>query len=515
MSAAAASPHAAATRAGAEVLAAGGSAMDAAVAINAVLCVVYPHMCGVAGDLFLLYRDASDGRVSALNGSGPTPALATREWFRAQGRVEVPARGPLAVTVPGAVASWAAGLERFGRRPLGELLEPAARAAEDGFAVTARMAGWIAHNAADLAGDPVLRACYLDADGRPVPAGTVVRQPDLGRTLRRLADAGAGDFYRGALAGEIDTAFRGAGGLLRREDLAAFAPEWADPVRLSYRGIDVVTTPPNSQGVTALVMLNALAALDAAAPGTAGWVEALIAAKRVAFAARDRHVADPRFVDVPLAELLSPELARRGLAAADPGPARSTAGDTVYLCTVDHEGNACSMIESLYYGFGSCFVAGDTGLLFHNRGRYFTLDDDHPNRLEPRKRPLHTLMATMAFAGDGLRLVFGCMGADGQAQTTVQVLERYLAGASVAEAVSAPRILHGRFVPEDDPEALTIEAPFGAETIAALRAAGHDPVVVGEHEEHLGHAHAIELRADGTLDAASDPRSDGGAIVLD
>jgi gamma-glutamyltranspeptidase / glutathione hydrolase len=515
VSAAAASPHAAATRAGAEVLAAGGSAMDACVAINAVLCVVYPHMCGLAGDLFLLYRDASDGRVWALNGSGPAPALATREWFRERGFADVPARGPLPVTVPGTVASWQAGLDRFGRRPLAELLEPAARAAEDGFAVTERTAGWIAHNAPDLARDPVLRARYLGPDGEPIAAGTVVRQPDVARTLRRLAEAGAGDVYHGALADEIDAAFRAADGLLRRDDLAAFAPEWVDPVRLRYRGHDVLTTPPNSQGVTALMMLNALAELDPPPPGTPGHVEALIAAKRVAFAARDRHVGDPRFVDVPLDELLAPELVRRGLATGNPGPARSSAGDTVYLCAVDADGNACSLIQSIYYGFGSCFVAGDTGLLMHNRGRYFSLDDDHTNRLEPGKRPLHTLMATMAFDGDELRLVFGCMGADGQAQTTVQVLERYLAGASVAEAVSAPRILHGRFVPEDDPEALTIEAPFGEETIAALRAAGQRPIVVGAHDERLGHAHAIELRGDGTLDAASDPRSDGAAIVLD
>src|SRR4051812_3837866 len=280
--------------------------MDAAVAINAVLCVVYPHMCGLAGDLFMLYRDASDGRVWGLNGSGPAPALATREWFRTHGLSEVPAHGPLAVTVPGAVASWAAGLARFGRRPLGELLEPAARAAEDGIAITARTAGWIAHNAADLAGDPVLRARYLDAGGNPIPAGTVVRQPDVARTLRRLAAAGAGDLYRGALADEIDAAFRAADGLLRRADLAAFAPEWVEPVRLSHRGVDVVTTPPNSQGVTALVMLNALAELDPPPPGTPGHVEALLAAKRLAFATRDRHVGDPRFVDVPLDELLAP-----------------------------------------------------------------------------------------------------------------------------------------------------------------------------------------------------------------
>ena len=515
MSAAAASPHAAATRAGAEVLAAGGSAMDAAVAINAMLTVVYPHMCGVAGDLFLLYRDASDGRVWALNGSGPAPRLATREAFRARGLDGVPARGPLPATVPGAVASWAAALERFGRRPLADLLAPAAQAAEDGIEVTARLAGWIGHNAADLAADPLLRTRWLDGDGRPVAAGTTVRQPDVAHTLRRIMEGGADELYRGALADEIDAAFRAADGLLRRADLAAFAPEWGPPVRLRHRGLDVLTTPPNSQGVAALMMLNALAVLDPGPPGTAEHVEALIAAKRFAFAERDRHVADPRFEPVPVDDLLAVDRARAALAGPEPAPARSSAGDTVYLCAVDHDGNACSLIQSVYYGFGACFVAGETGLLFHNRGHYFSLDDDHPNRLEPGKRPLHTLMATMAFEGDDLRLVFGTMGADGQAQSTVQVLERWRAGAGVAGAVSLPRILHGRFVPEDDPEALTIEAPFGEAVIGALRERGHAPVVVAEHDERLGHAHAIELRRDGTLDAASDPRSDGAAIVLD
>jgi gamma-glutamyltranspeptidase len=515
VTAAAASPHAAATRVGADVLADRGTALDAAVAINAMLTVVYPHMCGIGGDLFLLYRDASDGRVWCLNGSGPAPRLATVEAYRERGLDEVPARGPLSVTVPGAVASWAAALERFGSRPLAELIEPAARAAEAGIEVTSRIARWIGDYAGDLAGDPLLRERYLDAGRAPAP-GTTLHQPELAAALRRLIDAGAADLYRGELAQEIDAGMRAAGGFLRADDLAAFAPEWVEPVRLAYRGVEVVTTPPNSQGITALMMLNALTALAPGEPGTAAFVEALVRAKRYAFAERDRHVGDPRFVDVPVQRLLAPETARDALlAGGDPAAARSSAGDTVYLCAVDHAGNACSLIESTYYAFGSCFVPARSGVLLHNRGHFFSLEDGHANRLEPGKRTLHTLIASMAFRDGDLRLVFGTMGADGQAQTTVQVLERWLAGAGPQEAVSAPRILHGRFAAEDDPEELTVEGTMGAEVIEALRRRGLEPRVADEHEERLGHAHAIELRPDGTLAAGADPRSDGTAIVVE
>jgi len=514
VSAAAASPHAAATRVGADVLADGGTALDAAVAINAMLTVVYPHMCGIGGDLFLLYRDASDGRVWCLNASGPAPRLATREAYRSRGLDEVPARGPLSVTVPGAVAGWAAALERFGSRPLAELLEPAARAAAAGIEVTDGIARWIDDYTADLGSDPLLRERYLDAGRAPAP-GTTLRQPELAAVLRRLIDAGAEDLYRGELAREIDAGMRAADGLLRAEDLAAFAPEWMEPLRLAYGGVEVVTTPPNSQGITALMMLNALTVLDPGEPGTAQFVEALVRAKRFAFAERDRHVGDPRFVDVPVQWLLSVDRAREALRGGDPASARSSAGDTVYLCAVDSAGDACSLIESTYYAFGSCFVPGSSGVLLHNRGHFFSLDDDHANRLEPGKRTLHTLIASMAFRDGDLRLVFGTMGADGQAQTTVQVLERWLAGAGPQEAVSAPRILHGRFAAEDDPEELTVEATIGVAVIEELRRRGLHPRVADEHEERLGHAHAIELRPDGTLAAGADPRSDGAAIVID
>lgn len=514
--AAVASPHAAASRVGADVLADGGNALDAAVATNAMLGVVYPHMCGVGGDLFLLHHSARDGSVACLNASGPAPRRATREAFRERGLEAVPIRGPLPVTVPGATAGWAAALERFGSRPLAELLAPAARAAEEGVEVTSRLAAWIEPAVADLAADPVLRRRFLTADGAGLPAGALLRQPELAHSLRRLMRDGAEDFYRGGLAEELDAAFRTADGFLRAEDLAAFEPSWDEPVRAAYRGLEVVVTAPNSQGVTALLMLNALAAIapDGLPPGSGEHLEALIRAKRSAFADRDRLVSDPRFVAAPLAELLTPAHAQTALeapAAAVPGPG---GGDTVYLCTTDREGNACSLIQSLFSGFGSAFTAGETGILLHNRGHYFSLAADHPNRLEPGKRTLHTLMACMAFAGGELRLVFGTMGGDGQAQTNVQVLERHLAGAGPQAAVAAPRLLHGRFYPEDDADGVSVEAGMGEAAIAALRRRGHRVEVLADHDERLGHAHAIELRPDGTTHAGSDPRSDGAAIVL-
>jgi gamma-glutamyltranspeptidase len=497
------------------VLKAGGNALDAAIATNAMLSVVYPHMCGLGGDLFLLYYSAADRRVYCLNGSGPAPALATRQAYRDRGLTGVPARGPLAVTVPGAVGAWEEALARFGTRGLAELLAPAAAAAEEGVEVTARLAGWIERTADDLAVDPVARQRFLGTGGSPLRAGATLRQPEVARTLGRLMEHGGRDLYEGALASEFDSALRAADGFLRRKDLEVYAPQWVEPLSVRYRGAEVFTTAPNSQGITALMMLNALTVQQAADhhPGSAAHVNALIRAKRAAFADRDRHVSDPRFVDAPIGHLLSLDHARAALADVPPAATTSNTGDTVYLCTADREGNACSLIQSLYYGFGSCFTAGDTGILLHNRGHYFSLAEDHPNRLEPGKRTLHTLMACMAFEDDRLRLVFGTMGADGQAQTNVQVLERLLAGQQPREAVAAPRVLHGRFAAEDDPELLSVEQGLGADVIEELVRQGHDPAVLPDHDERLGHAHAIELRADGTAAAGSDPRSDGEAIV--
>ena len=503
-------PHHAASRVGADVLRAGGNAVDAAVAMNAMLGVVYPHMCGIGGDLFLLHHEARMGEVTCLNASGPAPALATREAFAERGLGAVPARGPLSVTVPGTVAGWEAALARFGSRPASELLAPAIAAAEAGVEPTARLAGSIAGAREVLAPDPVLRRRFLGA------AGGRLRQPELALSLRRVAAGGADAFYRGPIAADVDSAMRAAGGLLRRDDLAAYEPEWVTPIRVRHRELEVVTTPPNSQGITALMMLNALELLGAERllPGTAAYVEALAAAARAAYAERDAHVADPRFSPVPVERLLEPGTMRRALA---PPPAvtagRAQDGDTVYLCAVDADGNACSVIQSLFHGFGSGFVAGGTGILLHNRGHSFTLAEGEPNALEPGKRPLHTLMASLAFEDGRLRFVLGSMGGDAQPQIVVQILDRLMRGGSPQAAVDAPRTVHGRILGEADGDVLRVEADLGP-AIAELEQRGARIDVVPARDQRMGHAHAVAVGPGGAIAAGADPRSDGAAIVV-
>ncbi|MEA2269022.1 MAG: gamma-glutamyltranspeptidase / glutathione hydrolase, partial [Solirubrobacteraceae bacterium] len=492
---------------GAAILAAGGNALDAAIATNAMLAVVYPHMCGVGGDLFLLYHEAKTGTVHCLNGSGGAPALATPEAFAERGLDAVPVRGALPVTVPGAVGAWEAAVARFGSRPLADLLAPAIATAETGVTVTERLATWVAESREDSAPERALRA-LCRAGGDPVAAGATLHQPQLAATLRRLAEAGAADLYHGGLAEAIGAAVSAAGGLLTAADLAAYRPEWVVPVRTRHQGLEVITTPPNSQAITALLMLDQMASQNGQEPGTARYVEDFVAAKRHAFALRDAYVTDPAQMTVSADELLA------GAVPAATGVAPPPRGDTVYLCTVDSEGNACSLIQSIYYAFGSCFVAGDTGILLHNRGHYFSLQPEAANVIAPGKRTLHTLMASMALEDGRPRFVFGTMGADGQPQMTVQVLHQLLHGRSAQEAVAAPRILHGRFALEDDPEILHVEEDYEPETLAALRASHPSLHVVPPLSERMGHSHAITIDADGALTAGADPRSDGSAAIV-
>lgn len=517
------SPHALASEAGVAILRAGGSAVDAAIAANAVLAVVYPHQSSLGGDAVWLIYDARARRVRFLNATGRAPAAATLEEFRRRGLAEIPTRGLLSVTVPGTVDGWWTAHQAYGRLPWRSLFEAAIGYAREGFPVTGRVAAAIQRALGVIAQEPTTAAMYLP-DGKIPRPGTRLTQPPLARTLELIAEGGREAFYAGEIAREIVAFARARGGLLAERDFAEARSDWGEPLSTTYRGVTLYEPPPPTQGVITLLMLNMLEEDEIGALPYLGpaHVHLLVEAKKVAFADRNRYIADPAFVKVPVERLLAKAYARERrrliredrATAWDEIPAGSLEGDTVYVATVDREGNAVSLDQSLYFFFGSGVVAGRTGVLLHNRGAYFSLDPGHPNRLEPGKRPFHTLIASLAFRGERLWAVFGCMGADGQPQIHLQVYSAMLDhGLDLQEAIEAPRWLSGRFAIGDPRDLLNLEGRFSPETLAELRRRGHRLNVWGPWHELTGHAQGVVIDPEsGVRMGGADPRSDGAAI---
>ncbi len=517
------SPHPLATLAGARALLDGGNAVDAAVATNAVLAVVHPHMCGLGGDAFFLIHSARERRVLALNASGRAPAAATREAVRARGHTSMPTRGPLTIMVPGAVDGWAEALRRCGSMGLKDLLGPAIRYARDGFPMTPEVPHFIEQNRDLLRKSPPAARTFLER-GAP-RAGDRVVNPDLARSLERIAEGGAEAFYRGDLGRDLIRGLAPQGALLAVEDLRAHRSDWVEPIHVRYRGHDVYQCPPNSQGVALLMMLNLLGGFDLAGAWAdeAARLHLMIEAKKLAFADRDRYVTDPAFAPVPTARLLSPAYAdeRRRLVARDramptPVPSGDLDGDTVSLCTADGAGNWVCLIQSLYSSFGSGVMADGTGIVMQNRGSHFSLDDGHANRLEPGKRTLHTLMPGLVMQDGSPRAVVGTRGAGGQPQTVCNVLVHWLdGGMSLQEAIEAPRWLHGARVLGEDPGRLRVEPRSAEATRRALAALGHQVAEVEPWDLVMGFCHAIEVDAhSGALIGAADPRGDSVALAV-
>ena len=529
-------PHHLATAAGLAILEAGGSAVDAAIATNAVLAVVMPNGCGIGGDAFWLIWDEASGIQVALNGSGRSAASIDPDAIRGVGVTTIPIRGPLAITVPGAVRSWGDAHARFGRLSPGAVLAPAIALAADGFPVWPGFAAAVETTApvvADALGEHAGFFAVYRPQGRAWLPGEIVRLPALAATLERLAKAGFDDFYDGEIAARQARGLAAGGSPISAGDLADHRSTWGEPIATDYRGIRVTTHAPNSSGLVALEILNILERFDppgAAAFGAAGvddarWIHLGIEASKLAMADRDAHLTDPDFRDIPVAELLSAEHAARLAERIDPSrasrPAAATAprgGGTIYLATADAEGNAVSLIESNYMGFGSGVVDPDTGIHYQNRGSYFSLDPDHPNALEPRKRTLHTLLPAMLFRAGERRpwIVTGSMGGDAQPQVHAQVVSALVdGGVDVATAVGAPRWFvepEAHFAP---PVEVRAEPRFLDRVVAELEALGHPVTLTAPFDARLGHAHAIELVAggpaatDGSLAAATDPRSAG------
>ena len=503
-------PHALASKAGVDALRAGGSAVDAALTAAATLGVIYPHMCGIGGDAFWLIYDARERKVAYLDGGGRAAASATLDRFTEK---EIPFRGlvPATLTTPGAVSAFCEAHARYGKLPLAKCLEPAIGLARDGFLVSERLKRWIGEAAEDLRRDPTSAALFLQG-------GSTIRNPALARTLGAIAANGHAGFYEG----EVAAGLAKLGGFFTANDLAAQTARWGEPIKGTYKGATIYETPPPTQGFTVLEMLNLIEPLQLGPYQGADHAHLLVQAKQIAYHDRDGQLADPRFADVPVGKLISKEYAAKRRALMDPKRALpwdkvpsygSLTGDTVYIAAVDADGNAASLIFSLYGVFGSCITSPETGVVLQNRSAYFSLDPKHPNRLEPGKTPLHTLIASMAFRKDKLWAVLGCMGADGQPQIHLQAYVAMIDyGRDIQEAVGGPRWLSGRFALGEARDTLHIEARFPRATIDELERRGHLVDRWGDYSELAGHAHGITIADDGERTGGYDPRSDGAAL---
>ena len=518
-----ASPHYLASQAGVDILKKGGTAVDAAIATNAVLNVVYPHMCGIGGDAFWLIYSAAQKDLAFLNASGRSPYLATLEYFQKAGMDAVPLRGLLPVTIPGAVDGWFEAHHRYGNLSMSTILEPAIAYARDGYPISHILSFKIQEAAPELSRFPSSQNLFLPGGKSPGP-GDLLTNLGLAESLAKIARDGRDVFYQGEIARQIVKFSQENGGLLSEKDFQETKSTWGKPVSTTYRDYTVYETAPNSQGLAALLILNLLEEYDLSSLGyqSPDHLHLLVEAKKLAFADRNRYISDPERVKIPTEELLSKDYAarRRSLihkdraAEATAIPAGSFGRDTIYLCVIDEAGNAVSLIQSLYFSFGSAVVAGETGIVLQNRGAYFSLDPNQVNCLQPHKRTFHTLMASMTFREGKPYMIFGTSGADGQPQTHVQVMTNVFDfGLNIQSAIEAPRWLSGRYLVNQPEGSLTIEGRVAAEVIEELKKRGHQVNEVENWSQVMGSAHGIIIHPENGLRmGGSDPRSDGAAI---
>jgi gamma-glutamyltranspeptidase/glutathione hydrolase len=504
-----ATPHYLASSAGAAMLADGGNAVDAALAANLVLAVVTPYMCGFGGDLLTIVWD---GSVKAYRGVGRAPAGSTADAVRAQsGESSMPGFGPHPCTVPGAIDGWFTMLETWGTRSFGDVAARALAYAEDGFPATRRGA-WFFNRTAQMFGYfdlPDFESYYGD-----VQAGTWIRQPELARTIRTLAEEGPVTYYRGVIGDAIAARIQEAGGFMTAADVAAHCGAWVEPLRANVRGTEVLEMPPPTQGMTALEAMRIVDGLDLGRDGP-DRQHLLIEAVKCALADRAEYLGDPDAMHVAPEELLSDAWIADRRAEIDPQRARDFApraaadGGTIYMCTADRDGMMVSLIQSNFGSAGCGLRVHEWGINLHNRGSAFVLDDEHPNCIGPGKMPLHTLIPAMALRGGRPWMVFGTEGGHGQAQTHTQLMVRMLVdGDDPQRAISAPR-----FTIDPGSGRVAIEDHFDAGWIEDLRARGHDIDVVQGYRHGPGIAHAIQRHGDAYL-AASDPRAEGGTVGL-
>ncbi len=500
-----------ASEVGLEVLERGGNAADAAVATAAALAAVDPAMTGLGGDAFAVIHIAETGVAAAMNASGTAPAAATIDRYRELGCSEVPAHGPLSVSVPGGVLGWHALHERYGSLPWSDLLQPAIALAREGCEVTPFLHVSTAVARSRL--DATARAIYLQPDGAPLAVGARLIQPQLADSLAQLADEGVAALYGGSLGRRFCEGLQAVGGLVALPDLVAQRVQWTEPARTSYRGFEVLTTPPNSHGLTLLVMLNLLEPIDVVGLGRASAARIHMQAevKKLAFAIRSQYIGEPETAPIAPESLVSKEYAARlaewldpdrigALPPSLPAPALpDDKSDTTCFSVVDAAGNCVSFINSLFDMYGAGVIAGDTGIVCQNRATSFRLDPDHVNALVPGRRPMHTLMPVLVRHDGRPRYTLGIIGGDQQPQALLQVLQHLIDdGDDLETAVAAPR--HRSY----ERNRLALERPLEP-LRAELEARGHELV----QGDFFGSCQIIESLPNGGLRATSDPRTGG------
>ena len=520
--------HPLAAQAGLRVLQDGGNATDAIIAMAGVLAVVRPHMNGIGGDAFGIFYNGETGEVTALNASGRSGALATPEFFAVAELDRIPSIGPLSVSVPGAVAGWIDAHDRYGSMNFAELLSTGIDYARNGFAVSTRLAQDFEEQGQNL--NDAGRDLYLP-NSNPPKVGSLLRNPQLANSLEIVADQGKEGFYNGSIAQKLSAFITEQGGYLRQGDFASHTSTWVTPLRGDYLNHEFVVMPPNTQGVTQLALFEMAKSHDLASmtQNSADYLHTLVELKKLAFADRDRWVADPNSANVPVDQLLDADylkdraqLINMSVAAesaesgfgdeilAEPNGNRSDAGDTVFITAVDQWGNAVSWIQSNFAGFGSGLLDEATGILLHNRGALFTLETGHPNQIAPDKRPYHTLSPTMALYPSGeFAFTLGTPGGDSQTQTILQITHNMLVfGMTPQQAIEAPRFrsLSGL--------RLAIEDRVSEEALLDLRQRGHLLNLVEGWTATFGGAHMIHHDPEtGVLTAAADPRREAYAIA--
>ena len=516
-----ATSHPLATQIGIDVLKKGGTAIDAAIAANIALGLMEPTGSGIGGDLFAIVWDAKEQKLFGLNASGPAPQSISLDYFKQQKLAKIPPFGPLPVTVPGAVDGWVKLHEKFGNQSFASLFEPTIDYAKKGHPVTETIAYYLDRSKETFKQYPNFSEVWMK-DGETTGKGDIFKNPQLANTLEIIAEKGRAGFYEGEVAKTIADFIQAQGGFLTYEDLANFNSEWVEPVSTNYRGYDVWELPPNGQGMVALQILNILENFDVKKMGlfSSDYVHLFTEAKKLAFADRAKHYADPNFSKIPIEQLVSKSYAKERAALIDLAKAAQVdesgipnGGDTIYLTAADQFGNMISLIQSNYRGMGSGMVPPGLGFMLQDRGELFSLEEDHANVIEGGKRPFHTIIPAFVTKDNKPYLSFGVMGGATQPQAHAQIIINLIDfGYNLQEAGDAPRLVHtGSSQPTDeimlDGGSLSLETGFGIAIEEALKKKGHK---LQYQKGIFGGYQAIMIK-DGVYFGASESRKDGQA----